>query len=177
MKFGRVSDRVVGNWKCPTAVSVEPEARYCKQLTVCRTQISTECQHRRPGHSSVIGARLFRPQWTVTTSLKNTRLRMSSQWSLLCSIVPKPRSNFRLCIAVIYNSLSSLSLSSNCKWRLLLLKKAQNICCYVAICSGFGMCHVKLPRWILISLTLISLEVCNTITAMSIINVVYVFML
>jgi len=33
-KSGRVLDFGIGNSKGPTAVSVEPEARYCKQLTV-----------------------------------------------------------------------------------------------------------------------------------------------
>jgi len=35
----RVPDFGAGNWKGPTAVSVEPIARYCKQLTVGGTQV------------------------------------------------------------------------------------------------------------------------------------------
>jgi len=40
MKFGREFQTVgAGNSKGPTAVSVEPVARYCKQLTVGGTQV------------------------------------------------------------------------------------------------------------------------------------------
>jgi len=35
----RVPDFGAGNWKGPTALSVEPLARYCKQLTVGGTQV------------------------------------------------------------------------------------------------------------------------------------------
>jgi len=35
----RVPDFGAGNRKSPTAVSIEPVARYCKQLTVSGTQV------------------------------------------------------------------------------------------------------------------------------------------
>jgi len=37
-----------------------------------------------------------------------------------------------------------------------LVQNTLNVCFNIDVCSGFGACHVKLPRSILISLTLIS---------------------
>jgi len=42
------------------------------------------------------GARPFRLRWTITASLKNTQSGTSSQWSSLCRIWPRLRSNFRV---------------------------------------------------------------------------------
>jgi len=53
----RVPDCGASNWKGQTAVSVEPVARYCKQLTVGGTQVllSVDCRHRRLVSSSPTG--------------------------------------------------------------------------------------------------------------------------
>ena len=102
----RVSGCGAGNWKGPTAVSVEPVARYCKQLTVGGTQVPPSVS---TGGQTAVVRQPFRLWWTVIASLKNT-----SQRSSLCSIWPSLWSNVQVPVTTrtaVFNTRCNLSIT------------------------------------------------------------------
>jgi len=112
-----------GNWKGLTTVSVEPVARYCKQLTVGGTQVlpSVDSGGRNAVVRQVLRCTAVQTPVNCHCQLEKHPVRTSSQWSSSCSIWPGPRSNVQVPVTT-----RAAALNTRCKLTCVCYKKERN---------------------------------------------------